>query len=488
MLSPKSWLTRKERREVGFYRAFEERYRGSRADIMQRLREYEPFVQPYTLNENQTPRALDIGCGRGEWLELLQSQGFEVQGIDLDAGMLAACHERNLPAIQGDGLAYVAAQADNSWTLLSAFHVVEHIPFEAVIQLAQDALRVLEPGGLILFETPNPDNLLVASRDFYLDPSHQKPIPANLLAFVLEYVGFERVKVVCLNENPSLHKAEAELGVWEVISGASPDYAVVAQKSGGLQLERALDTAFEAAYGIDLLTLTLRYDQQQRQRLIELHQHNEYVQTQIKELNEHVIHLQQQAQAQHQHNEAVQGQLTVQHQYNEAIQMQLQQHAQVTQHEIEQLKQALNQQLEQANANAHQWFLHAQGQEQIAQSVLQSKSWKITKPLRQGMHVLRHSGQKSKSGIKKVLKRAMLLVLVRPTLRNKLNQQLQKYPRLYARLLRFAHNQGLVSVPAMATHHYESGVSDQVELSNLGPRARYAHSQLLQSVEKKNKG
>ena len=87
-----------------FYRAFEDRYRGSREVIKSRLRTYQPFLGALLARYPGAP-ALDLGCGRGEWLELLTEQGFRARGVDLDAGMLAACLERGLDASHADALA-----------------------------------------------------------------------------------------------------------------------------------------------------------------------------------------------------------------------------------------------------------------------------------------------------------------------------------------------------------------------------------------------
>ena len=113
----------------GFYRAFEERYRGSRELIKGRLVAYRPFVEPL-LEAYPSATALDLGCGRGEWLELLVESGFKPIGVDLDKGMLEACLERGLPVEQGDALAYLSALPDESQAVVSAFHVVEHITFD----------------------------------------------------------------------------------------------------------------------------------------------------------------------------------------------------------------------------------------------------------------------------------------------------------------------------------------------------------------------
>ena len=243
-----------------FYRAFEDRHRGSRELIKSRLAAYLPFLVPLTAA--RTPSALDLGCGRGEWLELLGESGFAARGVDLDEGMLQACRERGLDVATEDALASLRAQPDASLSLVSAFHLVEHIPFESVQELIVEALRVLEPGGLLIMETPNPENLVVATSGFYMDPSHLRPLPPLLLEFVVEFGGFARHRVVRLQESPQLHSG-APLELMNVLNGASPDYSVVAQKAAELAVTGPFDTAFNATYGLDLATLAQRYQAQQ---------------------------------------------------------------------------------------------------------------------------------------------------------------------------------------------------------------------------------
>ena len=211
-----------------FYRAFEERYRGSRESIESRLEVYLPFVEPLKALYKK-PEILDLGCGRGEWLELLRRKGFQAKGVDLDEGMLLACRELNLNAYQADALDYLRGLTANKLSVVSAFHFVEHISFDALRQLVDEAYRVLKPGGLLILETPNSENLAVGTSSFYLDPTHQKPLPAQLLAFVVDYAGFARVKTLYLQEPPDLASTQQTTLV-NVLDGVSPDYAVIAQK------------------------------------------------------------------------------------------------------------------------------------------------------------------------------------------------------------------------------------------------------------------
>ena len=241
-----------------FYRAFEEKYRGPRALIKNRLEVYRPFVEPL-LSACPGAHAIDLGCGRGEWLELLVEWGFQPAGVDLDAGMLAACHELGLKVEQGDALAFLAALPAGSLSVVSAFHLVEHIPFDDLRTLVADAMRVLRPGGLLILETPNPDNLIVATCNFYLDPTHQRPIPAPLLAFVAEHAGYARVKTLGLQEQQALC-AKDRVGLADVFHGASPDYAVIAQKQADADLLACFDEVFAQAFGLSQDELLDRWD------------------------------------------------------------------------------------------------------------------------------------------------------------------------------------------------------------------------------------
>lgn len=242
----------------GFYRAFEERYRGSRETIKARLRVYLPFVAALQALRADC-KAVDLGCGRGEWLELLGEAGVPARGFDLDPDMLAACRERGLPAGEGAALGVLEGLGDESVDLVSAFHLVEHLPFADLQALVGHAFRVLRPGGLLVMETPDPENLSVGAASFYLDPTHVRPIPAGLLAFLPEHQGFHRVKILRLQERPGLAESPAPSLV-NVLRDASADFAVVAQKKPAEGPHAAMDAAFGREHGVTLEALAARYD------------------------------------------------------------------------------------------------------------------------------------------------------------------------------------------------------------------------------------
>lgn len=244
-----------------FYRRFEDKHRGSRELITQRLSFYLPFLSPLGTIYPKCD-ALDLGCGRGEWLELISQQtSFKALGIDLDAGMLEICQQNGLNVLNGDALAYLDRLESASQGLITGFHIAEHLPFDLLRTMVSKAHDVLKPGGLLILETPNPENIVVGTSEFYMDPTHQQPIPPNLLAFIAEYYGFKRVKIVRLQELKEYNSVEAPISLIDVFTGVSPDYAIVAQKDADPLTLTQFDDVFSRNYGVTLEELAERHHQ-----------------------------------------------------------------------------------------------------------------------------------------------------------------------------------------------------------------------------------
>jgi O-antigen chain-terminating methyltransferase len=253
-----------------FYRRFEQSFRGHRAEIKERLQVYEGFVLPL---RNIYPEALaiDLGCGRGEWLETLRDWGFPVLGVDLDQAMLADCLALGLNVRAQDAIAALNDLADDSVCLVTAIHVVEHIPFDDLRTLVSEAHRVLKPGGLLILETPNPENIVVGSSNFYIDPTHNNPLPPGLLSYIPRSYGFSTTMALRLQESKALRQNPSPK-LQDIFYGVSPDYAVIAQKSASPEILAQFKSAFAIDTGLTLETLCDRYDQAIEQNLLTLRQ------------------------------------------------------------------------------------------------------------------------------------------------------------------------------------------------------------------------
>jgi O-antigen chain-terminating methyltransferase len=214
-----------------FYLAFENRFRGDAETIRERQSYYLPIVDKIEPLGAGLP-LVDIGCGRGEWLKMLPETYARI-GIDLNSMNVEACVEQGLKAIQQDALVWLAQQADNSIAAISAFHVIEHLSFEQFNTLLDQCQRVLAPGGTIIFETPNPENIITAATHFHTDPTHIHPLPPAFTQFLVEFKGFEHVQIHRLNPIPreyALHEDTEVSRRCDALFYGPQDYAVTARK------------------------------------------------------------------------------------------------------------------------------------------------------------------------------------------------------------------------------------------------------------------
>jgi O-antigen chain-terminating methyltransferase len=216
-----------------FYVAFEDRFRGSRDAIKERQKVYLSRVTDIARRLGGS--VLDIGCGRGEWLELLAESKIPAQGVDANAVAAADCRRLGLDVATGDAIVRLRSLPEESLAVVSAFHLIEHLPLAALLVLLEEALRVLKPGGLLILETPNPGNLQVGACSFWTDPTHLRPLPSETTAFIVERQGFREVEVLALHplgEASRIYDDPLQDRLNQLLHGPQ-DYAVLASKAGG---------------------------------------------------------------------------------------------------------------------------------------------------------------------------------------------------------------------------------------------------------------
>ncbi|MCA8093244.1 methyltransferase domain-containing protein [Burkholderia anthina] len=476
-----------------FYRAFEDRYRGSRKLIKSRLTNYSPFFEPLAARY-PGGKTFDLGCGRGEWLELMAEAGFEPMGVDLDADMLEACRERGLPVQQGDAIAYLASLESDSHALISAFHVVEHVSFEQLGVIVREALRVLKPGGLLILETPNPENISVATTNFYMDPSHQKPIPPLLLSFVAEHAGFDRVKVVRLQESPELRDAATPVQFLDIVRGASPDYAIVAQKDVE-STEGAFDEAFGAEYGLTIDTLIQRYETRLTSNVSQIGGRVQQMGARLQSIEGQLRLAEGRLQLAEDRSRFAEEQRVLAEQVLREVEARAQ-HAEELARlassrvvdtqllHVEDRCRQLEAQLALAESKLHEAEARAQHEQAVArqthahlQAVYRSTSWRVTAPLRWVSLGLRGKGLGPlKRTVKKQVKRVVRYAYRQPVLRRLTVAVLNRVPGLKARLVPY--------VAAAAASQPVGTASTHIRIDNLDAHANRIHASLVAEFDR----
>jgi len=183
------------------YSGFEGRFRGTEEAIRFKLKKYLPHFPP-------PGPVLDFGCGRGEFLQLLQLTGVEATGIDLSESMLTLAREKGLKVHAGDVLEFLHQKPDATFTGIFSAQVIEHFAADYLQQTVSESFRALKPGGAIILETINPLSLFALSRIYFLDPSHSHPLHPEYMRFLLEQTGFLEVEII-FGESPESEKLQA---------------------------------------------------------------------------------------------------------------------------------------------------------------------------------------------------------------------------------------------------------------------------------------
>lgn len=178
------------------YLLLENRYRGTEEEIKQRLTEYLPFFK------SAPGMVVELGCGRGEFLELLRESSIRSIGIDLDEAMIRRCQEKSLDARNQDALEFLRSQPDRSLGGLFAAQLVEHLSRAQLEELLALAAVKLMPGAKIILETVNPLSLLALAHNFFRDPTHVWPLHPDTLRFMLEMKGIRTDSVLMKSPYP----------------------------------------------------------------------------------------------------------------------------------------------------------------------------------------------------------------------------------------------------------------------------------------------
>jgi SAM-dependent methyltransferase len=226
-------------------RLFQEIERGSRAEVLARFAPYLPYF------EGLDP-IVDLGCGRGEFVELVAASGRSAYGVDSDPQAVQECVEAGFDVRREDLMEHLAELPASSVGGIFCAQVVEHLPPDLIPPLLEQVSRVLKPGGAALFETPNPATFATHVQSFWRDPTHIRPVPEATLSFAARSAGLVVEEVLYSSRPPDeerLQPLSVETSIPELASAVVAfnhtterlndvlfgfqDYAVLIRKPAG---------------------------------------------------------------------------------------------------------------------------------------------------------------------------------------------------------------------------------------------------------------
>ena len=227
--------------DAATYVGFEDRFRGTQQEIRRRVEDYLPILAT-------TSDVVDIGCGRGELLDLLKQKGVSARGVDLNPAMVEVCRSRGLEVEASDALSYLTRQPDGSVGGLVAIQVVEHFEPAYLAKFLDTAYAKMRPGAPLILETINPACWMAFFETYIRDLTHQRPLHPDTLRFLVQASGFQNVDVqfrAPVGEGDKLDRVEEHLppeiaGLANAINAhadklnarlfSSMDYVVVARR------------------------------------------------------------------------------------------------------------------------------------------------------------------------------------------------------------------------------------------------------------------
>jgi O-antigen chain-terminating methyltransferase len=202
------------------YAQFEDEFRGTPQEIREKQK-------PYLKELAGKGKVLDLGCGRGEFLELLKENNIPCLGVEKNPAIAALLKEKGLPFAQKDVFEFLGEPGE-AFGAVAAFHFIEHFMPDAAFALLKAAFSRLSEGGVLILETPNPTSL-AAFLNFHKDPEHKTPWHPDTLKYYLKQAGFKDIRVEFLHPFPPRPDVSLPKDLTNLLLGFQ-DYAVIAVK------------------------------------------------------------------------------------------------------------------------------------------------------------------------------------------------------------------------------------------------------------------
>jgi SAM-dependent methyltransferase len=212
------------------YEMFEDRFRPE-SSVRERQQTYVELLRHHK-------RVVDLGCGRGELIEMLKAEGVSAYGVEIDPDFIALLEQKGIEVVAKDAVAHLEEIQPGAIDGVVGSHLVEHLPATSVARLVPLAAEKLADGGTLILETPNPESVVAGSVNFHRDLTHVRPIHPDTLAFLAESAGFSKVEIRRLSPVPDEERlpSPSDQPLNEIVQQLNDllygyqDYAVVARK------------------------------------------------------------------------------------------------------------------------------------------------------------------------------------------------------------------------------------------------------------------
>ena len=243
-----------------YYLNFENKFRGNRETIINKLSIYDSLID-LVFRENNEISLLDIGCGRGEWLEKWKEKIPNSMGIDQDLNMINLCKSLGLNVLHGQAMEILSKLETSSVSVITIFHMIEHIENDKISLLLNECYRVLSGDGILIIETPSIDNLLVSTKLFYIDSTHINHINPDRIAYEIESLGFIKANYYYINGGPLQNASPLKLT--RLLNGVAQDLLIIAckgKRTSDLLFKNNLEWEFELSQAPSTLEAASEYD------------------------------------------------------------------------------------------------------------------------------------------------------------------------------------------------------------------------------------
>lgn len=188
-----------------FYRRLESKVGRTRDEVKSQQRFFLPDAESAYLRCAKKP-LLDLGCGRGEWLDLMHEDQMQAIGVDIDSLQVSDLEARGRNVHRQDALTFLRAQSDASFSCITSFHLIEYLSFADVFAIVGEAMRTLAPGGLLVFETLNVANFAEVGPSLFNNLTNNQPLSESVLTALFETYGFDPIEMHQLHPSKLLEE------------------------------------------------------------------------------------------------------------------------------------------------------------------------------------------------------------------------------------------------------------------------------------------